>query len=66
MTAQALKEFRNSLNLTQTEFAERIGITSRKKQTIMEWEKGKVKVPKPYKILLSLLVKGRITFEDFL
>lgn len=60
-----LKEFRKFQKLTQVEFAQKIGITTRGKQTIMEWETGKREIPKAYKILFKLLFVGKITFEDF-
>ena len=60
-----LKEFRKAQKLTQTQFAEKIGITTRQRQTVMEWETGKVKIPKPYQILFKLLFIGKIDFTDF-
>lgn len=43
MTPQELKEFRTSINLTQKEFAEKVGVSRR--ETIAEYENGKRNIP---------------------
>ncbi len=43
MTPQQLKEYRESLNLTQKEFADKVGLDREK--TISEYENGKKPIP---------------------
>ncbi len=44
MTPQQLKEYRESLNLTQKEFSDKVGLEREK--TISEYENGKKPIPK--------------------
>ena len=50
-----VKAVRDSLNLTQTELAERLGID---RSSLAHMENGR-KVPRPVALLLAALVEGR-------
>jgi len=57
MTAQEIKELRIRLNLTQEQFAWKLGVTS---QTISRWECGRFSpTPLALRVLLRLAKKGK-------
>lgn len=61
MTSEELKELRNSKGLTQTEFAEKLGINIR---TVQNWEGG-TNIPKSKEMLIrSIFVKRNEYFEE--
>lgn len=43
--AQRMKQRRTELNMSQSEFAEALGLTANQKSRISDWENGKRKVP---------------------
>jgi DNA-binding transcriptional regulator YiaG len=54
MTPDAIRELRESLGLTQTQFARRLGIT--RQATVSEWERGERR-PRPSVVLLMHTLK---------
>lgn len=52
MTAADIETFRNSLGMSQTDLAARIGVTP---QAVCQWEAGKRKPSRPVLILLEQL-----------
>ncbi len=43
--AQRMKQRRTELNMSQSEFAEALGLTANQKSRISDWENGKRKIP---------------------
>lgn len=56
MTPQALRDARQTLGLTQPEFAKAIGVS--RTMTVSNWERGVNPVPETVAILVRLLVNG--------
>ena len=55
MNGLELKKIRNSLNLTQTELADKVGVSMR---TVQNWEKDVNKIPKSTELILIELSKS--------
>ena len=52
MTPDALREFRKSLRLSQSEFARILGVSS--DRTVRRWEEGERDIPGPVAVIVDI------------
>lgn len=58
-----IREIRKSLNLTQAQFGEKLGLGERGKITVSDWETGKKNISQFYKDKIESIVNNRIILE---
>jgi DNA-binding transcriptional regulator YiaG len=61
MNAQEIKALRQSLGLSQYQFAMRLGVTP---QTVASWEQGRRKPTGPNRDRLELFVRQNADYQD--